>query len=111
MYLYVPQNNTGTFSKFSVSGATLTYVSTVSFTSWSVIQGASPYCDGTNVYYGLSKWAVGGGSVAATYGGASSPQGCVFGLNSTPLGYAHMNQFVVSTTVYTQVFVQSVPKF
>lgn len=68
-YLYVAQS-AGVYSKFSVSGYTLTYAATVTYAG--MASGSQPWTDGTDVYAfngsGLAKWPLAGGS-ATQYGG------------------------------------------
>jgi hypothetical protein len=70
-FIYVAQT-AGVYSKFSVSGATLTYVSTVTYTGMS--SGCVPWSDGTSVFgytsSGIAKWALAGGS-ATQYSGTT----------------------------------------
>ena len=117
-YIYLPmQFSAGyNFAKFSVSGATLTYVSTVNFASLSTAAGT--YSDGTYLYGSnnttLAKWALTGGSAVATYPGLQSPTGYVFALSATLLGIMNLNQAMVgssSPTAITTVSVSSIPKF
>ena len=72
--IYIQSAST-VYSKYSVSGSTLTFVSNITFTNISATN--QPWCDGTNIYglnasgtVGISKWALTGGAASATYSGA-----------------------------------------
>ena len=117
-YIYLPlQFSAGyNFAKFSVSGATLTYVSTVNFAALNTAAGT--YSDGTYLYgfngTTLAKWALTGGSAIATYPGLQSPSGYVFALSATLLGIMNLSQAMIgssSPTAVTYVSVSSIPKF
>jgi len=70
-YVYIAQS-AGVYSKFSVSGTVLTYVTTVTYTG--MVANSFPWTDGTSVYgytsSGIAKWALAGGS-ATQYSGTS----------------------------------------
>lgn len=70
-FLYISDGSGGTITnlkKYSISGTTITFVATISFTSF--LQ-SSAWCDGTNVYQvqdtgaGIRKWPLAGGSATA----------------------------------------------
>ncbi len=68
-FLYISDGSTATnLLKYSISGTTITYVATISFTSF--VATAAAWCDGTNVYQTdgttLRKWALAGGATSAT---------------------------------------------
>ena len=107
-YIYIAQTD-ATFSKFSVSGATLTYVATVTYTGMSANQW--PWSDGTSVYgftsSGIAKWALAGGA-ATQYTGvtpqqAIAGQSYVVGVSQTSPWLAVVVVWVPTATSTTEI--------
>lgn len=124
-FIYIMVNNSGGWAKFSISGHTLTYVATITYTNMS--NNYAPWSDGTSVYQftdntnQVSKWALAGGSqtlysgptISLPAGGTASVY--VIGISSTLLGvifYQFSSGGTSSTwSASSSVSVQYIPKF
>lgn len=113
LYIYTATNQ---FHKYTISGTTATFDSTITYTSGDTANNGGAACDGTNVYIignkstdvDIRKYALAGGAVVSTtskkiqytaFSGVSTSTVIPFIYNSAALGLAYGHVMCTDLTI------------